>query len=97
MLIAQLRAGAQIEALSRALNLWHGIANDGPRGVGAAQHVLYDYGVEHALHGNAFGGGLDSGHAAHAINQGFAVMRAGAADKRSINIEKSERGKCHGN
>jgi hypothetical protein len=54
------------------------------------QHLREDIGIEHALHGNAFGGGLDSEHAANGVHQRLAMVRAGAPHQGAIDIEQNQ-------
>ena len=53
-------------------------------------HQREDIGIEHALDGNAFGIRVQPGHAANSLDQGFAMVGAGAADERAINIEEDQ-------
>ena len=58
---------------------------------GVQQHHRQDVRIQHALHRDALRGGLDAGHVAHGIHQRLAVVRAGAAHQRAVDIEEDQR------
>ncbi len=58
----------------------------------AAQHRSEDIRIEHAVHGNTFGGGFEAGDLTDGVHQRLPVVRAGAAHQRSVDIEKNQIG-----
>ena len=90
MLALENRAHPQVVALGGAQDLGHRFANQGALGAGPAQHRRHNVRVQHPLHGDAVGGGFQSRHAADAMDQRFAVMRAGAPHQRAVDIEENQ-------
>ncbi len=90
MLVVQRRAHAQIVALGRAPASPASPARALPRNPGVPHHHRQDVGVEHALHGNAVGGGFEARHAADALHQRFAMMRARPAHQCAVDIEENQ-------
>ncbi len=90
VLVVQGRADAQVVALGRALDVRQRLADLRARRSGGAQHDGEDVRIEHALYGNAVGGGVEAGDAADAIGQRLAMMRAGAPDERAVDIEEDQ-------
>jgi N-carbamoylputrescine amidase len=88
--VAEVRADAQVIALGGGENFGHGGANELGRGAGPAHHFAEDHGIEHALHGDAVGGGVEAGDAADAFHQGFAVMGPGTAGEGAVDIEENQ-------
>ena len=81
-----------VDLLRAADYLGHGAAN-GRRGrAGVAEHAREDVGIEHAVDGNAIGGGFEAGDAADGIDKRLAVMRPGATDQGAVDIEEDEGG-----
>jgi len=58
------------------------------RNTGVRKHAGENIAIEHALHGNAFGGCFHAGSTANGVDQSLAMMRTRAAQQSSINVEK---------
>jgi hypothetical protein len=83
-------AHALVPALGDAHDFRHGAGDPQSRRAGPAHHHGENIGIEHPLNGDALGGGFEAGNAPDGIDQRFAVMRAGAADERAIDIEEDQ-------
>ena len=88
--VPEVGADAQVIALGRGDDFGHGFADEPRRGPGAAHHFVEDYGIEHALHRDAFGGGAEAGDAADAFHQRFAVMGPGTTGEGAVDIEENQ-------
>ena len=88
--VAEVGTDAQVIAPGGGEDFGHGGADEPGRGAGAAHHLVKDHGIEHALHGDAFGGGAEAGNAANAFHQGFAVMGPGTAGQGAVDIEENQ-------
>ena len=60
------------------------------RNTGVREHARENIAIEHALHGHAFGGGLEPGDAPDGVDQGLAMMRTRAAQQSSVDIEEHQ-------
>jgi hypothetical protein len=65
-------------------------ANDTLGHSGVRHHNSKDVSIQHARYRNSLRRGVDAGDAFHGIHQRFAVVRAGAAHQRSIDIKKHQ-------
>ena len=54
------------------------------------QHLGEDIAIQHTLHRNALGSGFDASDAADGIDQSLAMVRTGAAQQSTIDIEKNQ-------
>ena len=88
--VAEVGADTEVIALGGGEDFGHGGADELGSGAGAAHHFVKDDGIEHALHGDAFGGCAEAGDAADAFHQGFAVMGPGPAGQGAVNIEENQ-------
>jgi len=62
--------------------------DDRSRNPGVGEHTRENVAIEHTLHGDAIGGGLNAGSAANRLDQCLTMMRTRAAQQSSIDIEK---------
>jgi len=90
VLACKRRAHAQVVALRGTLDFGRGLAGERTFGAGAVHHFHDDRRVQHALPGNAFGGGFEARYLANAMNQRLPVMRPGAAHQGAIDIEQDQ-------
>src|SRR5580658_3949160 len=89
----QVRDAAHVDLLRAADDLGHGAANGGLGCTSVAQHAGEDVGVEHAVDGDIVRRGFDACHAADGIDESLAVVRAGAADERAVDVEEDQGGR----
>lgn len=94
--LAEVRAAANIKSL--------GLGDDGgegPEGFGALEacdfeHEHEDVSIEHALDGNAVGGGGPAGDVKNSVFESLTVVGPGAAEQRAVDVEQDEGGGGHG-
>ena len=91
-LALQVWQAAHVQQLRAAHDLGHLPPDGTGRRAGVAEHAREDVGIEHTVHGDVIGAGFEAGHRAHGVYQRLAVVRAGAPDQSSVDVEKDERG-----
>ena len=87
MFVVQFRAHAQVVTLRCFQDLRHGL-NDGlARGARRTHHHGQNVRVQHPLHGDAFGGGIEPRDPPYTLDQRGPVVRSGAADQSAVDVE----------
>jgi hypothetical protein len=71
-------------------NFGHGLPNRSGLHAGSGHHGDKNVAVEHSGHRYAFSGGFNADGALYGVHEGLTVVRSGAADQGSIDIEQYE-------
>jgi hypothetical protein len=92
-LALEVRHAAHVNLLRTANDLRHRAANGRRARSGVPHHARQDIGIEHAMHRDMIGAGLETGHPPHRFHQRLPVMRPGPPHQRTVDVEKYQRGR----
>ncbi len=93
---AEVGAAANIKSLGLGDDGGEGLEGIGSLEPGDSKHEHEDVSIEHALDGNAVGGGGPAGDVKYSVFESPTVVGPGAAEQRAVDVEQDEGGGGHG-